>query len=155
MSENKFRKGGTIIIDADGCPVVRKTAEIAAEFEFRCVIVADSAHIFSSDKAEVVIVSQGADSADFYIVNHIEAGDLVVTQDYGLAAMCMAKKAVIVNQDGKIYDDKNIDGLLSSRAINKKARRQGKHIKGPSKRTEEQNVRFEKTLRRILENAED
>ncbi len=155
MSENKFRKGGTIIIDADGCPVVIKTTEIAAEFGICCVIVADSAHIFSTDKAEVVIVSQGADSADFYIVNHIKAGDLVVTQDYGLAAMCMAKKAVIVNQDGKIYDDGNIDGLLTCRAINKKARRQGKHIKGPSKRTEEQNIRFEKTLRRILENAED
>ncbi len=147
-SENK------IVIDADGCPVVREAARIAAEFSVRCVIVCDSAHYFDISNAETVVVSQGADAADFYIVNHITKGDVVVTQDYGLAAMCLAKKACVINQDGKIYSDENISGLLESRAVGKKIMRAGGRLKGPPKRNEQQNEKFIKTIRRIFENAE-
>lgn len=143
-----------VVIDADGCPVVRNAARLAREYSVKCSIVADSAHCFSIDTAETVVVSQGADAADFYIVNNIQKGDLVITQDYGLAAMCLAKNALVLNQDGKSYDNGNIDGLLAMRAINKELRRSGKRTKGPPKRTEEQNKRFEESLRRILKNAE-
>lgn len=151
----KFSLGNnSLVIDADGCPVVREAVGIAREFSIHCKVVCDFAHTFDIEGAETIVVSQGADSADFYIVNHIKNGDIVVTQDYGLAAMCLAKNAIVLNQDGKIYSESNISGLLESRAIGKKIRRAGGRTKGPHKRTQEQNENFEKALRRILNNAE-
>lgn len=146
-----------IIIDADGCPVTRLCCRVAKEYGAQCVVVCDSAHIFREDElsgARVVLVSQGANSADFYIVNHAQGGDIIVTQDYGLAAMCLAKRCVPINQDGRVYSDENISGLLESRAANKKLLRSGRHPKGAPKRKSAQNGAFEKTLRRLLENAE-
>lgn len=146
----------SLVIDADGCPVVKLAAGIAKEYGAGCRVVCDSAHIFNSENisnAEIVTVSQGADSADFYIVNNIKENDIIVTQDYGLAAMCLAKKAVVMNQDGRIYSDLNIGGLLESRAIGKKIRRSGGRTKGPKKRTAEQSENFEKVLRSLFENA--
>lgn len=146
-------KNNSIVLDADGCPVVRAAARIAREFSVHCTIVCDFAHTFNIEDTETVIVSQGADSADFYIVNHIKSGDIVVTQDYGLAAMCLAKNVIVLNQDGKIYNDGNIGSLLECRAAGKKIRRAGGRTKGPRKRTQEQDQKFEKALRRILENG--
>lgn len=155
MNGNKFSLSvNKLVIDADGCPVVRQAAKTAAEYSADCLIVCDSAHYFDISTAKTVVVSQGADSADFYIANHVAPGDIVITQDYGLAAMCLAKKACAINQDGRVYSDENIGGLLESRAIGKKIRRSGGRLKGPPKRHEEQNKRFVDTLRRILENAE-
>lgn len=154
LSEKYFNfDENSIVIDADGCPVVRLAVSVARQYGAKCRLVCDSAHIFNIKGAENIVVSQGADSADFYIVNHIKSGDIVVTQDYGLAAMCLAKKARVINQDGKIYSDINIGGLLESRAIGKKIRKAGGRTKGPKKRTEQQNVDFENTLRGMLENA--
>lgn len=115
-----------IVIDADGCPVVNITLDIARKFGVECCLVADSAHSFNlGDKAEVITVSKGADSADFRIVNLINKGDIVITQDYGLAAMCLAKTDCVLNQNGLIYSQNNIDLLLAQRHISKKIRRAG------------------------------
>lgn len=150
-----FRKSvNAVVIDGDGCPVVRAAAHIAKEYGAACKIICDSSHIFDIEGTNNIVVSQGADSADFYIVNNIRENDIVITQDYGLAAMCLAKRAVVINQDGKEYSDRNINGLLEARAIGKKLRRAGGRTKGPSKRTKAQNESFESTLRRLLENAE-
>lgn len=81
-----------LVIDADGCPVVALAVKTAEKYGVRCVLVCDTAHTFSNVPAEIITVSQGADSADFRIVNLLDTGDIVVTQDYGLAAMCLAKK---------------------------------------------------------------
>lgn len=146
----------SVVIDADGCPVVKLAARISDEYNADCVVVCDSAHIFSSDSvsgARIVTVSQGADSADFYIVNNIHENDIVITQDYGLAAMCLAKRTTVLNQNGQIYSDYNISGLLESRAVGKKIRRSGGRTKGPKKRTDEQNQNFEKVLRSLFEDA--
>ncbi len=144
----------SLVIDADGCPVAKLAASIAKEYNAKCTIVCDTAHVFSEvSGANVVTVSQGADSADFYIVNNVNENDIVVTQDYGLAAMCLAKRAAVINQDGKIYSDYNIGDLLESRAIGKKIRRSGGRTKGPTKRTAEQSENFEKVLRSMFENA--
>ncbi len=155
---NIFRKSvNKIIIDADGCPVTVIAAKIAKENGASCTVVSDSAHVFGGERifgAKAVVVSQGADSADFYIVNNTNEGDIVVTQDYGLAAMCLAKKAAVINQDGKIYSDENIGGLLERRALGKKVMRGGGRLKGPPKRKPEHNKNFEITLRSMLENAE-
>lgn len=143
----------SVVIDADGCPVAKIAAKTAKEYGAKCTAVCDSAHVFNKEDmfgAEIVIVSQGADSADFYIVNHIVENDIVITQDYGLAAMCLAKKACVINQNGQVYTDRNIGGLLEKRAIGKKIRRSGGRTKGPKKRTAQQDELFINTLRRLL-----
>ena len=84
-----------LMIDADDCPVVALAVKTAEKYGVRCVLVCDTAHTFSNVSAEIITVSQGADSADFRIVNLLDTGDIVVTQDYGLAAMCLAKKQLL------------------------------------------------------------
>ncbi|MBQ8379103.1 MAG: YaiI/YqxD family protein [Oscillospiraceae bacterium] len=139
-----------IYIDADGCPVVKNTIKIAKQFSIPCVIICDTSHRIELDGAETIVVSQGADSVDFRLVNMIQKGDIVVTQDYGLAAMCLGKSAIAIHQDGKQYTNDNIGGLLEFRAIGKKIRRSGGRTKGLPKRTEQQNIDFEKALYDIL-----
>lgn len=143
-----------LVIDADGCPVVAIAVKTAEQYGVRCVLVCDTAHTFSNISAEIITVSQGADSADFRIVNLLETGDIVVTQDYGLAAMCLAKNAQVLNQNGLIYSEKNMDELLLSRHIHKKVRRAGGRMKGPKKRTQQQDEAFEKALIHLLQNKE-
>ena len=140
-----------LVIDADGCPVVALAVKTAEKYGVRCVLVCDTAHTFSNISAEIITVSQGADSADFRIVNLLDTGDIVVTQDYGLAAMCLAKKATALNQNGLIYSKKNMDELLLSRHIHKKVRRAGGRMKGPKKRTKQQDEAFEKALTALFE----
>lgn len=140
----------TILIDADGCPVVDITVRIAAEYKIDCVIICDTSHIFERPGAKTITVSKGSDSVDFALVNMVKPGDIVITQDYGLAAMCLARRAVPINQNGMAYTDSNIDALLNERHISKKIRLAGGRLKGPSKRTTEQDAAFEKALRTLL-----
>ncbi len=140
-----------IFIDADGCPVVDITVETAKKHSLECYIICDTAHEFKKDGAKTVVVEKGADSVDFKLVNLVSAGDIVVTQDYGLAAMCLARKAVPLSQNGLIFTDKNIEELLFSRYVSKKIRNAGGRLKGPSKRTAEQDKRFHEALEKLIE----
>lgn len=135
-----------IFIDADGCPVVDIAVRTAKRYGLECTIICDTAHSIRRDGAETIIVDKGSDSADFRLVNLISAGDIAITQDYGLAAMCLSKKAVVLNQDGKRYTEDNISGLLEFRAVSAKIRRSGGHTKGMPKRTAQQDRDFEKAL---------
>ena len=139
-----------IFIDADGCPVVDITVRVAKENNIGCVILCDTAHIFEKDGASTITVEKGADSVDFKLVNMVHNGDVVVTQDYGLAAMCLARQALPISQNGLIFTDKNIDELLYTRYISKKIRNAGGRIKGPSKRTPDQDVAFEEKLKQLV-----
>jgi len=139
-----------ILIDADGCPVVDITARLANEHNVECLIFCDTAHVFNKKGATTLTFSQGADSVDFALVNRIGAGDIVITQDYGLASMCLAKNAVVINQDGMEYTADNIDALLLARHTAKKIRNAGGRLKGPAKRRAAQDKAFEVGLRRIL-----
>lgn len=139
-----------ILIDADGCPVVDITVKIAKEHGVQCLILCDTSHVFHKDGAETLTVSKGADSVDYALVNRVSAGDIAVTQDYGLAAMCLARNAVVINQDGMEYTPDNIDALLLFRHTAAKIRRSGGRLKGPSKRTEKQDEDFKKTLACLL-----
>ena len=140
-----------LLIDADGCPVVDLTVRLAREFGVKCLILCDTAHVCQKEGAETLTVSKGADSVDFALVNRVEPGDIAVTQDYGLAAMCLAKRALPLSQDGLLYTEENIGALLQSRYAAQKIRRSGGRLKGPKKRTSEQDAAFERTLRRLLQ----
>ena len=81
----------TILIDADGCPIVDIDIKIAAERKIDCVILCDTSHIFERAGAKTITVSKGNDSVDFALVNMVQAGDIVITQDYCLTAMPCSK----------------------------------------------------------------
>ncbi len=140
-----------VLIDADGCPVVDHAVRVAAIFQWKCIILCDTSHYFLKDGAETITVPKGADSVDFALVNMLEPGDVVITQDYGLAAMCLARQAVPVNQDGMIYDHSNIDGLLMARHTARKVRNAGGRLRGSKRRPKEKNEEFEKKFRSLLE----
>lgn len=139
-----------LLIDADGCPVVDETVALANEFGIACLILCDTSHVFEKAGAQTLTVSRGADSVDFALVNLIKPGDIVVTQDYGLAAMCLARGARTFHQDGMEYTSDNIDGLLLARHTAKKIRIGGGRLKGSKKRTSAQDTAFVAALSAAL-----
>ncbi len=139
-----------LLVDADGCPVIAETLKIARDYGVPVLLICDTSHSFSKYDAEVLTVSKGADSADFALVNRLDAGDVVVTQDYGLAALCLAKRAIPLNQDGVVFTEDNIDAFLLARHTARKIRNAGGKLKGPSKRTAEQDKTFSETLKALL-----
>ena len=124
-----------ILIDADGCPVVDITVQMAKKYHIECFILCDTAHFFEKDGATILTFPKGADSVDFALVNRVSSGDIVVTQDYGLAAMCLSKNAIVISQDGMEYTADNIDAMLLARHTAQKIRNSGGRLKGPKKRT--------------------
>ena len=141
----------TVYIDADGCPVVNETVTLCRTFGVDCTIICDTSHIFNIGGVRTITVEKGADSADMKLVNMICAGDIAVTQDYGLAAMCLARNARVINQDGTEYTNTNIDAMLYSRYESKKIRMAGGRLKGPKKRSAAQTEAFIKKLRSMFE----
>ncbi|MFS0574551.1 YaiI/YqxD family protein [Sporosarcina sp. 179-K 3D1 HS] len=139
----------TILIDADACPVVDETIRIAKQFGFRCMLICDTTHEMHRDGAETIIVSKGADAVDFVLVNRVQKNDIVVTQDYGLAAMVLAKKGHPIDQNGRLYTEENIDQLLYARHTAQKIRMAGGRLRGPKKRSKESNAKFELSMREL------
>ena len=138
-------------IDADACPVVDIAIQTARKRGIPVTLVCDDAHHMSREGARTITVLRGADSADLKLVNHLKKGDVVVTQDYGLAALCLSRGAQALDQNGRIYDDHNIDFLLGMRHVAARVRRGGGRMKGPPKRERWQDEAFEKTLEKILD----
>jgi uncharacterized protein YaiI (UPF0178 family) len=133
-----------ILVDADACPVVRLVEQIACRHGVPVTLICDDNHVMFSDTSEVRIVGAGADAVDFALINLCRAGDIVVTQDYGVAALALGRGAQAIHQSGKLYTADNIDGMLMQRHIARKVRMSsGKHhFKGPKKRTREDDEAF-------------
>lgn len=131
-----------ILIDADACPVTKMAVRFCLSNNIPCTLFCDTAHELHWDGVATIIVDKGADSADFAIVNRVASGDLVITQDYGLASMCLARGAVVLHQDGWEYTPDNIDALLLSRHESRKHRASGGRTKGPKKRSAAQDQAF-------------
>ena len=145
MGKNK------VLIDADGCPVVDIAIKVSYQFEMETFLYCDTSHNIVRENAITITVPKGPDSVDFKLVNAVSKNDIVVTQDYGLAAMCLAKGAFVLDQNGREMNSENIDQLLSFRYESAKIRRTGGRTKGPKKRTEENNLAFERKFRQICE----
>ena len=139
-----------ILVDADACPVKEIIVRMANRRHIPLVMVIDTSHELSDGYGKVITVDKRADSADYAIVGLASRGDIVVTQDYGLAAMILAKGAKAINQDGMIYTNDNIDELLTRRYVGQKIRRSGCRTKGPKKRTKKDDNHFELSFDRML-----
>lgn len=140
-----------IIIDGDACPQrVKEICEHAAkEYGVELIIVVDIDHYITSD-FQIIIVEQGRDSVDYKIVQIFKEGDILVTQDYGLASLVVNKASAVIHTAGFFINKNNIDSLLQSRYISERIRKQGGKTKGPSKRTKEQDENFRKCLYKVL-----
>ena len=110
-------------VDADACPVVGIVEEIAEKYNTPATLLCDTNHVFYSDYSEVIVVGAGADAVDYKLISICHKGDIVVSQDYGVAAMALGKGAYAIHQSGKWYTDENIDRMLMERHLNKKIRR--------------------------------
>ncbi|PJI09230.1 MULTISPECIES: YaiI/YqxD family protein [Clostridium] len=145
----------TIYVDADACPVVHIVEHTAKENNIPVTLLCDTNHVLTSNYSEIKIIGAGADAVDFALVNLCRKGDIVVTQDYGVAAMALGKSAYAIHQSGKWYTNDNIDQMLMERHLAKKARRSASknHLKGPKKRTLEDDERFEGSFRKLIKKA--
>ena len=145
----------TIYIDADACPVTHIAEEIARRHGIPVTILCDTNHVMYSETSTVKLIGAGADAVDLALINLCKAGDIVITQDYGVAALALGKGALAVHQSGKCFTDDNIGGLLMDRHLTKKARRSGKHhLKGLAKRTEEDDRRFAESFEKLIAELE-
>ena len=141
-----------ILVDADACPVVRQVEEIARNHGFQVTLLCDEHHIMRSDYSQVHYVSSGADAVDIALMNLCRRGDIVITQDYGVAAMALGKGAYAIHHTGKRYTNENIDLLLMERHLAKKARRASSkhHLHGPAKFTEADRQKFSAAFEMLI-----
>jgi len=141
-----------ILVDADACPVVRIVEKAAKREGIPVILLCDTNHVLKSDYSEVKVIGAGADAVDFALIGLCGKEDIVVTQDYGVAAMALGKGARGIHQSGKWYTDENIDQLLLERHMAGRARRGTvkHHLKGPKKRTSADDERFEASFRQLI-----
>ena len=142
-----------VLIDADACPVVDIAVRLCKKYHIPCLLLCDTAHILHREGADTLIFDKGADSVDFALVNRAKKGDIVITQDYGLASMCLGRQARVLHQDGWEYTAYNISGLMEQRHAANKHRLAGGRTKGPSKRTKQQDDAFAAAFDTLLQQA--
>jgi len=140
-----------ILVDADACPVKEIIVRVARGRKIPVTMLIDTSHQINDGYSSVIIVDKAADSVDFALMSLLTSSDIVVTQDYGLAAMVLGKGAKAINQNGLIYTNDNIDRLLMERHVNAKIQRSGGRTKGFAKRTKEDNDMFEMAFISLLD----
>ena len=139
-----------ILVDADACPVKDIIIKNAKKYEIPVIMIIDTSHELNDGYSTVITVDKARDSVDIKLINMVRRGDIVVTQDYGVAAMGLGKGAKVLNQNGLIYSDDNIDRLLFERHLGQKIRRAGGRTGTIRKRTKENDEAFEKTLLMLM-----
>lgn len=159
----------TLFIDADACPVTRDALALARKAHVPVVVAGNTTqnlerHVRPDDPrspmethggfwVETLAVGVGADAADFTIAERLKPGDIVVTQDIGLASMALGRGAAAIGVRGHVYRKETIDMQLFLRHEEKKVRRAGGRTKGPAAFTDEDRERFSDNLRRLLQDA--
>lgn len=148
--------GMKILVDADACPVKGIIEDVAREFMIPVLMFIDTSHILSSSYSEIIMVSKAPDAVDFALINRTNRGDIVVTQDYGVAAMALGKGAFAIHQNGRIYTEDNIDLMLMERHIAKKSRRAGERVgNNAKKRTTAEDDHFLDSFYRLCRKASE
>ncbi len=144
---------GTVFLDADGCPAGcrRAAVEVARETGWRLITVASTAHEVTSSNH--IQVDNSPDAADLAILSRLQPRDVVVTGDWGLAALALARSARAIGFGGTLYRDSQMDFLLEERHLKAEFRRRGGRTRGPRARQLSDDQRFARGLRRLLESG--
>ena len=143
-----------IIVDADGCPGKHLIEKAAKENSIELIMYCDINHVLNSDYASIRYVDSGFQSVDMKVANEAKSKDIVITQDFGVAAMVLAKGAYAIGPKGHVYDDDNIDKLLFERHMSGKLRRSGGKTFGPKKRTNEDDKKLYHNLIKLILKAQ-
>jgi len=144
-----------IIIDGDACPVIEQTEKIARKYNIELMLFCDYNHNIKLKYGKVIKVDQSFQSVDMIILNKSKKDDIIITDDYGLASLVLAKECLVLNSKGMQYTENNIDYLLMKRHINKKIRDAGKQHPTSKKRTKKADLLFKNKLKFILKNKKD
>jgi hypothetical protein len=144
-----------LLIDGDGCPVMDIAIQVAKEWGINCTIFCDTAHLIEKPGVQTVMIQKGQDAVDFVIANRVKVGDIVITQDHGLAAMILSKKGYVINPSGFVYTEENIDQLLFRRHIVKAARKTGTRLKGPKKRQKKDDEKFKDAFWKLCQKSKN
>lgn len=139
-----------ILVDGDGCPSKDSIVEMTKKYQLEMLVFIDYAHMLDSEDYQTIMCEVGADSVDMKIVNMVKKGDLVITQDYGLASLVLGRQAYVLHVSGKVIDQNNIDQLLLSRYTAAKIRKAGGRTKGPAKRSQADELFFKKQLEEMI-----
>jgi len=139
-----------ILVDADACPVKEIIIKKAREKSIEVLMFVDVNHEINDGYSKVFVVDQGRDSVDFVLIANIKPGDIVVTQDYGVAAIALAKKAKVIHPSGLVFSDGNIDRLLNERFMGQKQRRAGNYRSFGKKRSSQDNDSFSVGFSKIV-----
>lgn len=140
-----------IIVDGDACPGISIISKISKTYNLELIVYCDIHHYINLDYGVVKVVDSGFQSVDMYVVNECKSNDVVISQDYGVAAICLGKKAHLINPKGYYYTEENIDRMLEERHMSQKIRRAGGRTSNPRKRTKEDDLRLEKNLIKLIE----
>ncbi len=142
-----------ILVDADACPVTDIAIDIAVEYKKEIILFYDDSHQTYKEYAKIVMVPKGNDAVDYALLNECKKGDVVISQDYGVATIALSKGAYVINQNGMIYDENNIGYLLEIRASATKSRNSKRktHFKGQHKRTSLDDVNFKNNMIKLVE----
>ena len=143
-----------IIVDADGVLENIYIEKAAKENSIEVIMYCDINHVLNSDYASIRYVDSGFQSVDMKVANEAKSKDIVITQDFGVAAMVLAKGAYAIGPKGHIYDEDNIDKLLFERHMSSKLRRSGGKTFGPKKRTNEDDEKLYNNLIKLILKAQ-
>ena len=144
-----------IYIDADGCPVIEETLQAGEDFGFPVTLVCDTSHVFPYEHVVILMADKGRDSTDFLLLSLVKKGDIVVTQDYGLAALVLSKEGYPISCNGVPYTTENINRLLTMRHVCSVERKHGNYGNHAKKRTQQDNERFLDGLYALCESLQD
>lgn len=140
-----------ILVDGDSCPVIDLTVGIANKYMIELKVFADISHNIKIGFGELILVDKGNQSVDMCIVNQCYSGDIVVTADYGLAALALGKETQVIDFSGRIYSENNINYLLMKRHNHTKIRRAGGSHSTQGKRTRKDNIKYQESLIVLIE----
>ena len=140
-----------ILVDADACPVKQQIVHLAKKYKIPVIMIIDTSHIIDDGYSKVITVDKARDSVDIKLINILSDDDIVVTQDYGVAAMALGKGACALNQNGLIYNKDNMDRLLFERFLGQKVRRSGGRTTNIKKRGREEDENFSHTLENLIQ----
>lgn len=135
-----------ILVDADACPVKDQIMSLGQKYNLPLIFFVNLSHRIQPSYGQVIVVDQGADSVDLKLINHMEAGDIVISGDYGVASLALAKGGYVLKHNGKPVNKENVDMLMFERHLSRKVRMQGKRggarHKGPNHKKELQKMMF-------------
>lgn len=141
-----------ILVDGDGCPVIGILQDTAELYQSELIVYTDLNHQYNLKYGKLITVDQGYQSVDMELYNNIKKDDIVITSDYGLAALALSKKAEVISFSGREFTDENIERLLLKRHLHFKVRRKtGRHTTH-KKRNVQDDKRFKKKLENKLSN---